>query len=154
MTEITPDDEPVKAAESSARRRCDHICLLDDGHVDRGEPHFYGYELPSPRAALDGTTEADRPTCSTCNGEKKVRLTPGTGSTIGTCRPGLRQHHRGRPNDGHAVLRLSGCDRRSPVPRRQFRRPERFDGWERFVCERCGVWEVRPSLDGTTKADK
>lgn len=34
-----PDDVP----------RCDHICLLDDGHVERGEPHFYGYEIPSPR---------------------------------------------------------------------------------------------------------
>lgn len=30
-------------------RRCDHICLLDDGHVERGKPHFYGYEVPSPR---------------------------------------------------------------------------------------------------------
>lgn len=29
--------------------RCDHICLKDDGHVERGEPHFYGYEIPSPR---------------------------------------------------------------------------------------------------------
>jgi hypothetical protein len=29
--------------------RCDHTCLLDDGHVERGEGHQYGYELPSPR---------------------------------------------------------------------------------------------------------
>jgi hypothetical protein len=31
--------------------KCDHICLKDDGHVERGEGHFYGYELPSPRQA-------------------------------------------------------------------------------------------------------
>lgn len=31
------------------RPKCDHICLLDAGHVDRGEPHFYGYEMPGPR---------------------------------------------------------------------------------------------------------
>jgi hypothetical protein len=37
----------VQAAEPTVR--CDHICLLDDGHVERGEPHFYGYEHPSPR---------------------------------------------------------------------------------------------------------
>jgi inorganic triphosphatase YgiF len=30
--------------------RCDHICLKDADHVERGEPHFYGYEHPSPRA--------------------------------------------------------------------------------------------------------
>jgi hypothetical protein len=30
-------------------RKCDHICLLDEGHVERGEAHFYGYEHPSPR---------------------------------------------------------------------------------------------------------
>lgn len=28
---------------------CDHICLKDDEHVARGEPHFYGYENPPPR---------------------------------------------------------------------------------------------------------
>jgi hypothetical protein len=31
---------------------CDHICIRDAGHVERGEPHFYGYELPSPRDAV------------------------------------------------------------------------------------------------------
>ena len=42
-------DEDQKAA-GERRPMCDHICLKDDGHVERGEPHFYGYELPSPRA--------------------------------------------------------------------------------------------------------
>ena len=32
--------------------RCDHICLLDDGHVERGEVHQYGYEHPSPRRGI------------------------------------------------------------------------------------------------------
>jgi hypothetical protein len=31
------------------REMCDHICLKDAEHVQRGEPHFYGYEHPSPR---------------------------------------------------------------------------------------------------------
>lgn len=39
-----------RAAEAVPRKKCDHICLLDDDHVDRGEPHFYGYENPSPRS--------------------------------------------------------------------------------------------------------
>lgn len=44
------DAADAKAADPKHERpMCDHICLLEDGHVDRGEPHFYGYELPSPR---------------------------------------------------------------------------------------------------------
>ena len=40
--------------------RCDHICLLDAGHVGRGESHQYGYELP-PRALLaDLVAEVER----------------------------------------------------------------------------------------------
>lgn len=35
-------------------RRCDNICLKDYDHVERGEPHFYGYENPSPRQHLTG----------------------------------------------------------------------------------------------------
>jgi hypothetical protein len=46
------DDVP---AVPEPRVRCDHICLLDDGHVDRGEPHFYGYEIPSPRRSAAPT---------------------------------------------------------------------------------------------------
>lgn len=42
-----PRDEQTQVPEPV--KKCDHICLLDDGHVERGEHHFYGYELPSPR---------------------------------------------------------------------------------------------------------
>lgn len=37
-------------AKGDETPRCDHICLLDDGHVERGEAHLHGYELPSPRS--------------------------------------------------------------------------------------------------------
>lgn len=48
--------------------RCDHICLLDDGHVERGEPHFYGYENPPPRLrpecfCPDDPTDLEGPRC-------------------------------------------------------------------------------------------
>lgn len=58
MTAPTPP-EPALIAEDVAvydpdpPPRCDHICLKDDGHVERGEPHFYGYENPSPRRQHD-----------------------------------------------------------------------------------------------------
>lgn len=45
-------DDP-KAALPDPRGRCDHICLQDGEHVERGEPHFYGYEIPSPRTLAD-----------------------------------------------------------------------------------------------------
>lgn len=51
-------DGPMVADETP---RCDHICLKDAGHVERGEPHFYGYEIPSPRVPP--------PTASTGGGE-------------------------------------------------------------------------------------
>jgi hypothetical protein len=35
--------------EAQPVKRCDHICLKDDNHLERMEPHFYGYENPSPR---------------------------------------------------------------------------------------------------------
>ena len=54
---MTADDQGAKA-NTDRRSRCDHICLLDDGHVDRGEPHQYGYELPSPRATQADLVEA------------------------------------------------------------------------------------------------
>jgi hypothetical protein len=44
---MTDFDERAEAATNEAK--CDHICLKDAGHVERGEPHFYGYEHPSPR---------------------------------------------------------------------------------------------------------
>lgn len=50
-------DTEVKAALPNDRPCCDHICLLDDGHVERGERHFYGYQIPSPRRLA---AEADR----------------------------------------------------------------------------------------------
>lgn len=43
----TPSDAGCEAADPR-RRLCDHICLKDYDHLDRGEPHFYGYEHPSP----------------------------------------------------------------------------------------------------------
>jgi hypothetical protein len=46
---MTTDDEQKQAGDRPPR--CDHICLLDDGHVERGESHFYGYEFPPPRSA-------------------------------------------------------------------------------------------------------
>ena len=39
--------------DTNPQPKCDHICLLDDGHVERGEVHQYGYELPSPRQDVD-----------------------------------------------------------------------------------------------------
>lgn len=58
------DNEP--AAADRTVKMCDHICLKDDGHVERDEPHFYGYEHPSPRAvatqtAPDTQEESDMP---------------------------------------------------------------------------------------------
>ncbi|MFN2591500.1 MAG: hypothetical protein ABR532_01530 [Candidatus Dormibacteria bacterium] len=47
MSDHIADD--VAAYDPDPKPKCDHICLKDDGHVERGEPHFYGYELPSPR---------------------------------------------------------------------------------------------------------
>lgn len=41
--------DDVRAMPTVHEPKCDHICLLDDGHVERGEHHFYGYENPSPR---------------------------------------------------------------------------------------------------------
>ena len=41
--------EYVAKAKGDEPPRCDHICMLDEGHVERGERHQYGYELPSPR---------------------------------------------------------------------------------------------------------
>lgn len=41
-------DQPMKATPDP-RGKCDHICLNDGEHVERGEGHFYGYENPSPR---------------------------------------------------------------------------------------------------------
>lgn len=46
---MTQGAESVAAVDPHPKPKCDHICLKDDGHVDRGEPHFYGYENPSPR---------------------------------------------------------------------------------------------------------
>lgn len=36
-------DHPPEQAKP--QRLCDHRCLLDDGHVERGEPHQYGYTI-------------------------------------------------------------------------------------------------------------
>lgn len=46
-TPTSPDD--ARAVDPEPREACDHICLKDADHVERGEPHFYGYEHPSPR---------------------------------------------------------------------------------------------------------
>jgi hypothetical protein len=37
----------VETAEP--RKLCDHICMLDADHVERGELHQYCYENPPPR---------------------------------------------------------------------------------------------------------
>lgn len=42
-------DNAPEIGTRDPERLCDHICLLDEGHVERGERHFYGYEIPSPR---------------------------------------------------------------------------------------------------------
>lgn len=36
-------NEPMQA---EVEKMCDHRCILDDDHVERGEPHYYGYRLP------------------------------------------------------------------------------------------------------------
>ena len=41
-----------QAQAATPEAKCDHICLKDANHVERGEPHFYGYENPSPRSEL------------------------------------------------------------------------------------------------------
>lgn len=51
MTAASSEQVPGRLSDE---RRCDHICLLADGHVG---PHFYGYELPSPRAVPSTTGE-------------------------------------------------------------------------------------------------
>lgn len=38
-----------QAAKPDNTPRCDHVCLKDDAHNERGERHFYGYENPSVR---------------------------------------------------------------------------------------------------------
>lgn len=43
------DDPQQKHQE----RRCDHVCLKDHRHVERGEPHFYGYVNPAPYDEID-----------------------------------------------------------------------------------------------------
>lgn len=45
-------DEPIKARRVQPWEVCDHICLLDAEHTERGDPHFYGYENPGPRMTL------------------------------------------------------------------------------------------------------
>ena len=42
-------DIPEGVSPEERRKKCDHICQLDDGHTGRGEVHQYGFELPSPR---------------------------------------------------------------------------------------------------------
>lgn len=37
------DDQPEAALNDEPM--CDHICLLREGHVEEGRPHFYGYRL-------------------------------------------------------------------------------------------------------------
>lgn len=51
MSDISGDQiaDYVAKAKGDEPPRCDHICRLDEGHVERGEVHQYGYELPSPR---------------------------------------------------------------------------------------------------------
>lgn len=44
-------DANVQARDANPLPRCDHICLLIEGHVEKGTLHQYGYELPSPRRA-------------------------------------------------------------------------------------------------------
>jgi hypothetical protein len=57
---MTATDELPEVPQEQPR--CDHICLKDADHVKRGERHFYGYELPSPRdlAAALRATETQR----------------------------------------------------------------------------------------------
>jgi hypothetical protein len=38
-------DMSHQAETPPLRQICDHRCLLDAGHLDRGEPHYYGYTL-------------------------------------------------------------------------------------------------------------
>jgi hypothetical protein len=52
MREPVQSAEYVAASDPNPAPKCDHICLKDEGHVERGEPHFYGYELPSPRQGV------------------------------------------------------------------------------------------------------
>ena len=52
-------DQPANATEAELRDQCDHVCLKDSGHVDRGEPHFYGYRL-GPHSLTGLRAEVDR----------------------------------------------------------------------------------------------
>jgi hypothetical protein len=50
---MTSSTDPAQAPEPLGQvpidePQCDHICLKDEGHVERGEPHFYGYRVPGP----------------------------------------------------------------------------------------------------------
>ena len=64
--------EVNQAAVPEPRHPCDHICRLDDDHVERDEQHQYGYEIPSPR---------DRPLLSTI---ETLALTVALGQIRGT----------------------------------------------------------------------
>ena len=58
-TRLAMGDE--RAVELNPPPQCDHICLLEEGHVENGEPHFYGYEHPSPRRGIVPTVEVTPP---------------------------------------------------------------------------------------------
>lgn len=49
-------EEYAKATVAEPEPLCEHRCLKDDGHVERGELHFYGYNLPSDRSVIERLT--------------------------------------------------------------------------------------------------
>lgn len=48
--------DQAQATAADQRPYCDHRCLMDEGHVERGELHFYGYTIPSDRSVIERLT--------------------------------------------------------------------------------------------------
>ena len=112
MTELTDPtitstaivDNADQAAMGREEPRCDHICLRDDGHVERGEPHFYGYELPSPRS-LDKYLRRIMASPG-WSGSVVIEVTPDEGVSISwrTEEQGKEWEDYGPDATGHTVL--------------------------------------------------
>lgn len=47
-----PETPDAATAPGDRRPHCDHGCLLDDSHVERGESHFYGYDHPTDNGPM------------------------------------------------------------------------------------------------------
>lgn len=133
---VTPLTDPRASVPTPRPPRCDHICLLDEGHVERGELHQYGYELPSPRADAAMVEQVRRErdafrdiaigpepkvhegwsTCPICG--KTWWVTPSRDCLVPVCGhygEGTDASRHDRPCDACGLVHALKCDVR-PVP--------------------------------------